>query len=196
MFHRDVRQTVGDEAPRVVAVCISAGGIPKRPQRLGVVRRDGLAGDGHHHAKHCRPDRAISLWDLELLKQLVAEGFALVPGAAGENLTVAGLNVQSLPPGTLLQIGRVRLRLEQPRRPCYVLDAIHPQLKEAIAGRCGYMASVVRQGVVAPGMLVQIVGVPGKEVDKTEAPPQPALPRVLPDQALLLPPQPHPLQHP
>jgi MOSC domain-containing protein YiiM len=116
------------------------------------VTTDGLAGDGHAHAKHNRPDRAVSLFDMEILTQLQTEGFPLYTGAIGENLTVAGLHVQRMSPGTLLEIGDVLLRLEEPRKPCYVLDAIDPCLKDVIVGRCGYMASVVRCGVIEPGM--------------------------------------------
>ena len=116
------------------------------------VTTDGWQGDGHAHAKHNRPERAVSLFDLEILTQLQREGFPLYPGAIGENLTVAGLHVQRLPPGTLLEIGDVLLRLEEPRKPCYVLDAINPCLKDVIVGRCGYMASVVQGGVIKPGM--------------------------------------------
>jgi MOSC domain-containing protein YiiM len=139
---------------RLVAVCTSAGGIPKRPLAEVSVNVTGLVGDAHAHAKHNRADRAVSLFDLEVLRQLVAEGFPLEPGTAGENLTVAGLNVQSLPPGTILEIGDVVLRLEAPRKPCYVLDAIDPRLKETIVGRCGYMASVLRGGTLRAGMVV------------------------------------------
>jgi MOSC domain-containing protein YiiM len=144
--------------PQVVAVNISSGGIPKHPVPLGIVVRAGLVGDGRNHAKHIRPDRAISLFDIEVLDQLVQEGFPLTPGAAGENLTVTGLHVQELPPGTLLEIDGVVLRLEQPRKPCYVLDAIDPRLKEAIVGRCGYMASVVSVGLVRPGTAITVLG--------------------------------------
>jgi MOSC domain-containing protein YiiM len=144
----------------VVAVCVSPGGIPKRPLAEGRVTLGGLAGDGRNHAKHIRPDRAISLFDLEILEQLVSEGFPLVPGAAGENLTVAGLHVQNLPPGTLLQIGDVVLKLEQPRKPCYVLDAIDPRLKDAIVGRCGYLASVVQPGTLFPQMPIAVHRLP------------------------------------
>lgn len=148
--------TAAPATPHVVAVSISPGGIPKHPRPMAVVQREGLCGDGRHHAKHRRPDRAVSLWDLEILQQLVKEGFPLTPGAAGENLTVVGLSVQSLPPGTLLEIGEVVLRLEQPRKPCYVLDAIHPRLKEAAVGRCGYLASVVQGGVITPTMPIRV----------------------------------------
>jgi MOSC domain-containing protein YiiM len=149
--------TQSSDLPRVVAVCVSPGGIPKRPLPCCDVTVTGLAGDGRNHAKHIRPDRAVSLFDLEILYDLVDEGFPLAPGVAGENLTVQGVHVQSLPAGTLLRIGAVLLRLEQPRKPCYVLDAIDPQLKDAIAGRCGYLASVVREGVLRPGAPVEVL---------------------------------------
>jgi MOSC domain-containing protein YiiM len=142
---------------RVVAICVSAGGIPKRPLAVGQVTLDGLIGDGRHHTKHIRRDRAISLFDLELLTDLVREGYPLGPGAAGENLTVEGLHVQQLLPGTRLQIGNVVLELQQPRKPCYVLDAIDPGLKDAIVGRCGYMASVVQEGEIRPGMAIKVL---------------------------------------
>lgn len=141
----------------VLAVNTSPGGIPKRPQAAASVAIEGLQGDGRNHAKHIRPDRALSIWDHENLQQLVAEGFQLTPGAAGENLTVSGLNVQQMLHGTLLRIGDVVLKLEQPRKPCYVLDAIDPRLKEVIVGRCGYMASVVRVGVLCPGMPIRVI---------------------------------------
>lgn len=148
------------EVARVIAVCRSAGGVPKLPVAEADVVVDGIVGDLHAHAKHNRPDRALSLFDIEVLEELVSEGFDLGPGVAGENLTLAGLHVQKLTPGTLLAIGDVRVRLEQPRKPCYVLDAIHPRLKEATVGRCGYMASVVRGGTIRPGMEIRVLTEP------------------------------------
>ena len=146
-----------DTHPFVLAVNVSSGGIPKCPQEVVHVLASGLAGDGRNHAKHIRPDRAVSLWDVEVLQQLVAEGFPLTPGKAGENLTVASLHVQQMAVGTLLKIGNVVLRLEQPRKPCYVLDAIDPRLKDAMIDRCGYMASVLSEGLIRPGMVVEII---------------------------------------
>jgi MOSC domain-containing protein YiiM len=143
--------------PYVLAVSISPGGIPKRPQPFASARKEGLVGDGRNHAKHIRFDRALSIWDYEILQQMIAEGFALSPGAAGENLTVLGLNVQQLAAGTMLKIGDVVARLEQPRKPCYVLDVIDPRLKDEIVGRCGYMASVLREGVIRPGMPIEVI---------------------------------------
>jgi len=146
--------------PQIVAVCISAGGIPKVAVATAMLGEGGFAGDGHAHDKHNRPDRAVSLLDAELLEQFMREGFAVCPGAMGENLTVSGLDVQSLEPGSILVIGDAVLRLEQPRKPCYVLDAIDPRLKDAAVGRCGYMASVLSRGIVTPFMSIRIACVP------------------------------------
>jgi MOSC domain-containing protein YiiM len=148
-----------DFHPYVLEISISAGGIPKRPQRFARALRTGLVGDGRHHVKHIRADRALSIWDYEILRQLVREGFSLTPGAAGENLTVVGLDVQHLRPGTLLASVNVLIRLEQPRKPCYVLDAIDPRLKDALVGRCGYMASVLHEGTLWPGKPIEVVRV-------------------------------------
>lgn len=142
---------------RVVAVCISPGGIPKLPVPQAHIYQQGLEGDGHAHAKHCRPDRAISILDLEVMQALVAEGYRLTPGATGENLNVRDLGVQSLPAGTVLRVGTALIRLTAPRKPCYVLDAIDPRLKDAINGRCGYMAEVLVPGTVRPEDAVCVV---------------------------------------
>lgn len=146
-----------ESEPVVVAVCRSTGGIPKLPLHYVRVTETGLDGDAHAHAKHSRPDRAVCLWDLEIMRQLIDEGFALSPGAAGENLTVEGLHVQQLRPGTLLEIGDVVLQLTQPRKPCYVLDAIDPRLKDAVVDRFGYMAAVFRGGILGPGMPIRVL---------------------------------------
>lgn len=160
--------------PFVLSVNTSAGGIPKLPQASAVAMKDGLQGDGRNHVKHVRPDRAVSLWDYELLRSFVAEGFALTPGAAGENLTVRNLNVQAMPPGTLLRIGEAVLKLEQPRKPCYVLDAIDPQLKDVVVGRIGFLASVVREGMIRPGMPIEVLVVGEVDADSAQSSSVPA----------------------
>ena len=138
--------------PRVTAVCISAGGIPKNPQACVEVSLAGFKNDGHNHAKHNTPLQAVSLQDEEVLEQLRGEGFLLRCGTIGENMTVRNLHVQKLPAGTVLEFeGGVVLELTKERKPCYVLDAIDPRLKEAALGRCGFYAKVLRGGFIRPG---------------------------------------------
>lgn len=141
--------------PVVVAVCLSDGGVPKTPQPAVVVAANGVVGDGQAHEKHIKPTRALSLFDEELLHDLQNLGFVLQPGSIGENITLRHVHVQQMAPKTVLEIGTVRIRLEEPRKPCFVLDAIDVRLKDVIVGRCGYMASVVTGGEVRPGMSVR-----------------------------------------
>ena len=43
----------------------------------------------------------------ELIQQLQAEGFNVLPGSMGENLTTVDIDLLGLPQGTLLNIGAV-----------------------------------------------------------------------------------------
>ena len=141
----------------VVAVCISPGGVPKLPVDQAEVVNEGLVGDGHEHEKHCRPHRAVTIQDLELLEELKAEGFLVGPGVLGENVTVRGLNVQGLSPGDRLRFDNgPLLELTEPRTPCFVLDKIDPMLQKAVVGRCGFLARVVRAGRLAPGQDIRV----------------------------------------
>jgi MOSC domain-containing protein YiiM len=44
--------------------------------------------------------------------------------------------------------------LVEPRKPCFVLDAVDPTLKDAVVGRCGFLARVVQTGTIEPGQQV------------------------------------------
>jgi MOSC domain-containing protein YiiM len=100
--------------------------------------------------------------DLEMLRALQAEGYPVGPGIIGENLTVSCVHVQRMSPGDRLCFdGGPVLELTEARKPCFVLDKIHPALKEAVVGRCGYLARVASSGHVFPGQRVAVVGESG-----------------------------------
>ena len=101
--------------------------------------------------------QAVSLQDAEVLEDLAREGFCLKPGATGENLMVHNLRVNQLQAGTILEFsGGVVLELTKERKPCYVLDAIDPRLKEVLVGRCGFYAKVLREGIIQTGEMIYI----------------------------------------
>ncbi len=142
---------------KVISVNISKGGIPKLPMASCPVSIDGLHGDGRDHQKHITPDRAVSLIDIEILNQLKHEGYAVCPGAIGENITVENLNVQSLEPGDQLAFASgVVIELVEARKPCFVLDPLGVNLKKDIVGRCGYLARVKIEGVLCKGDTITI----------------------------------------
>jgi len=142
----------------IVAINISLGGIPKKPQQKILVRTDGLEGDGHNHAKHNTPLQAVCIQDLEKLEELSQNGYSLSPGEAGENLTVKNLHVNGLPLGTILEFsGGVVLEISKVRKPCYVMDAIHSHLKEDAVGRHGMYAKVLKEGMLTVGEEIRII---------------------------------------
>lgn len=155
---------MSDHAARVLAVCVSPGGIPKLPVERAEVRERGLDGDGRDHEKHDKPARAVLIQDEERIDELRAEGYDIGWGSMGENLTVRGLGVQEMSPGRRLRFsGGVVLELTEVRRPCFVLDAIDPKLKEAVVGRAGFLARVVTPGIIRPGETIDARGAPDRE---------------------------------
>ena len=143
---------------QLISINVSKGGIPKLPMDSVRVTVNGLEGDGHNHEKHRSPSQAVCLQDIEKLEELRKEGYPLLPGTTGENLTVRNLNVNALLIGTLLKFSNgVVIELTKIRKPCYVLDVIHPNLKEDIIGRCGIYAKVLEEGIIKMGETIHVV---------------------------------------
>jgi len=146
----------------LLAVNISKGGIPKLPVDEASVTEAGLVGDGQDHAKHTKPSRALSLLDLEIIEQIRDEGYAVYPGALGENLTVKGLYGKPLAVGARLAFsGGVVIELAEARKPCFVLDAVDPKMKEITVGRLGWLARVVTPGRISPGESIELIPAQG-----------------------------------
>ncbi len=147
-----------NKTPHILSISISRGGIPKLSIQSVKVTTSGLEGDGHNHAKHYDLRQAVCLQDVEHLAELSQKGYRLFPGATGENLTIRNLNVNGLPLGTILQFsGGVVLAISKIRKPCYVMDAIHPQLKIDALGRHGMYAKVIKEGILNVGETISII---------------------------------------
>jgi len=88
---------------RVHALNVSRGGVPKRPVPSAAVTRERIEGDDWNDLRyHGGPDRAVSLFSLEVIERLRAEGHPISPGGAGENVTVEGLDWRLAIPGARL----------------------------------------------------------------------------------------------
>ncbi len=124
---------------------------------------EGLEGDEQGHSKHRKLSRALSLLDVEIIEQLKQEGYRVAPGVLGENLTIRGLHGRPLAPGMRLRFSSgVVIELTEARKPCFVLDAVHTDLKKTTIGRIGWMASVVTEGWLSPGENIEILPVQTK----------------------------------
>src|SRR3990170_1002523 len=105
---------------RLVQVNVSPGGVPKHSVPEARVTTLGVDGDRQADVTvHGGPHRAVSILGIEAIRRVAAEGHPIAPGTTGENLTVEGFDVSSLPPGTRLVIGdEVVLELASPTNPC------------------------------------------------------------------------------
>ena len=149
----------------VVQVSVSRGGIPKRAIESAAVTERGIVGDAWRYPFHGGRRRAILLITLEGIDELVAQGFALFPGALGENLTTRGIDRRELRLGQKLGIGSAVIELREIRTPCGTLDVYRPHIQAAMFdarvqrgdstsprwGLSGFYASVIQPGIISSG---------------------------------------------
>jgi MOSC domain-containing protein YiiM len=144
----------------IVAVSVSERkGVVKHNVPRALLKVDhGLAGDAHAEGGH----RQVSLLSLASIDKMVAAGAMVKPGDFAENLTIEGLEVMHLPVGTRLKLGaEALLEITQIGKACHKGCAIREQVGDCVMPREGVFARVIRGGVVAPGDIVEVIGVPG-----------------------------------
>jgi len=101
-----------DSSPYLYQINSSRGGVPKFPIPEVWVSIGGLCKDRQRNRViHGGPDRAICVFSLELIETLQQEGHTIIPGATGENFTLAGVNWAHLQPRDQMKIG-ADLRIE------------------------------------------------------------------------------------
>ena len=121
------------EQGTIVSINISLGGVPKRPVLAARVSPAGLAGDGQRDRRHHGgPDRALCLYSMERIEALQREGHAIAPGTTGENLTIRGLDWDTLAPGVQLRAGGVTMEVTAYASPC---KSIRPSFADENSNR-------------------------------------------------------------
>lgn len=96
-----------------------------------------------------------------------------VPGAFGENLTIAGQVEEDVCVGDVYQIGSCQLEVSQPRQPCWKLSRRWriPKLAARVqkTGRSGWYYRVVIEGEIKAGDEIQLVSRPFPQWTITKA---------------------------
>ena len=109
---------------RLHSINVSNGGVPKLPRESCAVRSNGLEGDRQRDLEnHGGPERAVSIYSMELIEALRSEGHPIAPGTIGENLTFAGLPWKEMRPGVRLEVGEVVLECVSYAAPCQIIAA-------------------------------------------------------------------------
>ena len=142
----------------LVQVNISGGGMPKLPVAEAKVTYDGVAGDWQlDRRRHGGANRAVCLYSEELYASLREQGVDLANGQLGENFTTRGVNLLELNVGDRLRVGGGTIEITEPREPCANLRRWHPKLEELLVGRSGWLAKVVREGIVQAGDAIELL---------------------------------------
>ena len=131
--------------------------LPLQPApEIRLVEDIGVEGD--------RKARAGSKRQVLLMTEENCEAFGLKPGMVRENITTRGIDLQSLPPGTRVEVGGAVIEITQDCEPCAFIDSLRPGLQPEIEGRRGMLARVTRSGIVRVGDDVRVSG-PAIDVD-------------------------------
>jgi len=175
----------------VVAVCLSPlHTFGKEPQpAVRLLAGLGVEGDAHlgvtvKHRSRVATDptqpnlRQVHLIHAELHDELRAAGFDVAPGQMGENVTTRGVELLTLPTGTLLRLGaEAVVEVTGLRNPCVQLDTFQPGLMAAVLDRdaagnlirkAGVMGVVRTGGEVKPGdaVVVELPPPPHRPLEK------------------------------
>ena len=148
---------------QIHSINVSNGGVPKQPRPACEVRFGGIVGDRQRDRRyHGGPERAVSLYSLELIAALQAEGHPVAPGALGENLTLAGVDWQEMVPGTVLEAGNALLELTSYAAPCsnlrpyFIAGEFKRVAQNLRPGWSRLYARVRREGTISVGDRLRI----------------------------------------
>ena len=173
-----MNDTPGREAGTVVAVSrCRTHGFSKVPQpEITLLEGLGVEGDAHagttvQHLYRIKLDAEapnlaqVHFLPLELFDEMAALGYALEPGAMGENVLTSGLDLAAMPTGATFRIGEALVEISGIRDPCKKIDSLGKGLTKAMLGKtakggllrkAGIMGVVRRGGTLRPGDAITV----------------------------------------
>lgn len=114
----------------------------------------GFEGDAHAGDWH----RQVSLLAQESIDEMCAKGLDVGPGDFAENITTEGIDLMTLPVGSVIHIGdEVVLEVSQIGKVCHTRCAIYQQAGDCVMPREGIFAVVRTPGEVASGDTIEVV---------------------------------------
>lgn len=140
---------------RVLSINISEKtGEIKLPVEQAEFIEGGIKGDAH-----CGLDeiKQVSLLADESVDKMRAMGLKLQPGAFAENITTQGIELKSLPIGTMLKIGETLHQVSRIGKECHTGCAIKQQTGTCVMPQEGIFTKVVKGGIVRAGDTIEVV---------------------------------------
>lgn len=129
-------------------------GVAKHPvPEIQLRCHHGIVGDAHAGDWH----RQVSLLAEESVDTMRAAAPVDLPaGAFAENINTRGLELKTLPVGTLLKVGPAILRVTQIGKECHNDCAIKRAVGRCVMPTEGVFATVEREGTVRPGDTIEV----------------------------------------
>lgn len=155
-------------------------------ESIQLIKGLGVEGDAHcgETVKHrsrvmvdpTQPNlRQVHLIHSELLQELEVNGFSIRPGNLGENILTEGLDLLSLPRGTLLHIGDTAvIKVTGLRNPCHQIEAFKEGLLGAVLTKDAHGNSTKKAGIM--GIVTSSGSISASNTIEVEFPPPPHKP--------------------
>lgn len=106
------------------------------------------------------PGRHLNILSQASVDEMVREGYHGFPGAFGEQIIVAGIEIDQLAPGARLRLGSsANVEIVKARTGCTKLEANQGMPKDRTAGKLGMMADVVVGGPIRVGDEVEVLSI-------------------------------------
>ncbi len=139
---------------KVLAVCISEkrGTMKTTVPYIDVKINHGIVGDSHAGNWH----RQISLLANESVDKMRKLGINLNAGDFAENILTSGIDLSTLPVGTVVRIGDTELKVTQIGKECHNDCEIKKQVGKCVMPTEGIFAIVLKEGRIAPGDIITV----------------------------------------
>ena len=154
--------------------------------KITLVEGIGVEGDAHagktvQHRSRVAKDptqpnlRQVHLIHEELFHEVLNKGFSVEPADLGENITTKGIDLLSLPRGTLLKIAdEVVLEVTGLRNPCSQIEAFQPGLLAAVLSKSEDGSLIRKSGVMS--IVLKGGSVRSNDIIKVQLPSRPHIP--------------------
>lgn len=141
----------------IISINISnTKGERKKPAGSAELRvGNGIVGDGHAGDWH----RQVSLLAFESIDSMRGKGIDVGPGDFAENITTEGIDLPSLPVGTLIRLGSALVEVTQIGKKCHNRCEIYRQAGDCVMPRDGIFAKVLEGGVINDADAIEVVDV-------------------------------------
>jgi MOSC domain-containing protein YiiM len=123
-------------------------------ESVELIAGHGLAGDIHAGVD---PNRQVSLFAVETLRELQAEGFEISAEELSANLFTENIPLNSCQPGAKLLINGTIIEIVESRMPCRSITKVDNRLPKRLYQKTGSLGRVLKGGTIRSGDEIELL---------------------------------------